>query len=83
MLFSAPEKVPGIRGKIAMKKTKTRTIKTDRIKIDDIARVDFIQAFLRIHELADQYSPGAHTGPEFKIWWTGSRYYALLHVVYI
>jgi hypothetical protein len=72
MLFSAPEKAPGVRGKVAMKKT--RMIKTDHIRIDAITRVDFIQAFLRIHELSDQYSPSAHTGPEFKIWWTGSRY---------
>ncbi|KAG1732927.1 uncharacterized protein EDB91DRAFT_1057805 [Suillus paluster] len=70
MLFSAPKKASGICGKIAMKKT--RMIKTDHVRIDTITRVDFIQAFLRIHELSDQYSPGAHTGPKFKIWWTGS-----------
>ncbi|KAF8835086.1 hypothetical protein BDN67DRAFT_992531 [Paxillus ammoniavirescens] len=37
-----------------------------------ISRTDFIKAFLRVHDLADQYNPGIHFGPQFKLWWTGS-----------
>jgi len=38
-----------------------------------ITRGAFIAQFLTIHELADQFSPGVHNGPPFKLWWTGSR----------
>ncbi|KIK81779.1 hypothetical protein PAXRUDRAFT_155282, partial [Paxillus rubicundulus Ve08.2h10] len=49
------------------------TIKSNHMLIDEISRTDFIKAFLRVHDLADQYSPGIHFGPQFKLWWTGSR----------
>ncbi|KAG1758076.1 hypothetical protein EDD22DRAFT_957267 [Suillus occidentalis] len=57
MLFSAPEKAPGVRGKVAMKKT--RMMKTDHIRIDAITRVDFIQAF---SHLVDRFKWGGETG---------------------
>ncbi|KAF8834082.1 hypothetical protein BDN67DRAFT_1016881 [Paxillus ammoniavirescens] len=64
------EKPISSRGKPTVKKL--HTTKSDQIPIEDINRVDFVKAFLRIHELTDQYSPGVHFGPQFKLWWTGS-----------
>lgn len=68
MAFLAPGKA--VRGnKIAMKPA--RITKMDHIVIT--SRTDFITAFLAVHELAEQFSPGVHSGPVFKLWWTGSR----------
>ncbi|KAG2131759.1 hypothetical protein DEU56DRAFT_914323 [Suillus clintonianus] len=58
------------RGKLSSKKTKT--IKSDHVRIETMSRVEFITAFLRVHDLDDQYSPGVHFGPAFRFWWTGS-----------
>jgi len=72
MLVSVAEKNSGNgRGKLSMKKTKT--IKSDHICIEMMSRFEFITAFLRVHDLEDQYSPGVHFGPAFWFWWTGSR----------
>ncbi|KAJ8585723.1 hypothetical protein M405DRAFT_910709 [Rhizopogon salebrosus TDB-379] len=71
MLVSVVEKNSSNgRGKLSTKKTKT--IKSDHICIRAMSRVDFIAAFLRVHDLEDQYSPGVHFGPVFQFWWTGS-----------
>ncbi|KAL6303693.1 hypothetical protein BKA93DRAFT_817976 [Sparassis latifolia] len=42
------------------------------IVLEGIKHTGFIQAFLAVHDLADQFSPGVHSGPNFKLWWTGS-----------
>ncbi|KAG6836198.1 hypothetical protein H0H93_010421 [Arthromyces matolae] len=68
MIFSAPA-APNARGRSGVKKEKS--VKMERIKIDGITRTDFIKEFLRIHSLSDHYSPGVHSGPQFRIWWTG------------
>ncbi|TFY76970.1 hypothetical protein EWM64_g7043 [Hericium alpestre] len=47
--------------------------KFEYIKMDSISRVDFVKAFLRVHDLDNQYSPSVHAGPDFKLWWTGSN----------
>ena len=74
MVYSAPEKAPGGNrlGKVVMKKH--RNAKFDYVKISLLDRVSFIREWLRIHDVGDQYSPGIHNGPPFKMWWTGSRY---------
>ncbi|KAF9229200.1 hypothetical protein BS17DRAFT_762875 [Gyrodon lividus] len=48
------------------------TIKSDHIKLSNIGRTDFIKAWLKAHDLDEQFSPGVHSGPEFRMWWTGS-----------
>lgn len=39
-----------------------------------ISRVDFIKNVLDIHELGQAFAPGVHSGPDLKLWWTGSPY---------
>ncbi|KAF9230914.1 hypothetical protein BU15DRAFT_68784 [Melanogaster broomeanus] len=70
MVYLSTEKPTSSRGKLTIKKL--CTTKSDQISIDDISRLDFVKAFLQIHELTDQYSPGVHFSPQFKLWWTGS-----------
>ncbi|KIK93182.1 hypothetical protein PAXRUDRAFT_145638 [Paxillus rubicundulus Ve08.2h10] len=48
------------------------TIKSDHIKLSNINCTDFIKAWLKVHDLNEQFSPGVHSGPEFRMWWTGS-----------
>ena len=74
MVYSAPEKAPSGNqlGKVVMKKH--RNAKFDYVKILLLDQVSFIHEWLRIHDVGDQYSPGIHNGPPFKMWWTGSRY---------
>ena len=60
----------GCTTKLTMKKLKTA--KSDHIIIDSSICTVFIKAFLTIHNLADQYCPGVHLGPGFKMWWLGS-----------
>jgi hypothetical protein len=69
MAFTGPEQTA--RGsKVSMKKL--RTAKSDHIVIENTSRGAFIKSFLAVNDLADQYSPGVHTGPSFKLWWAGS-----------
>ncbi|KAG2130852.1 hypothetical protein DEU56DRAFT_814656 [Suillus clintonianus] len=70
MMSSVIEKPPGRNAKTSTKKDKT--IKSDYIKIEGSSRADFIKAFFGVHDLSDQFSPGVHSGPPFKIWWSGS-----------
>lgn len=44
-----------------------------RIKLEGITRVELIKAFLTIANLQNQYAPGVHSGPEFKLSWNGSK----------
>ena len=71
MMQSIPEKSGTGRAKIVIKKG--RIIKSDHIKLVEMGRAEFIKAWLKIHELDEQFSPGIHSGPNFKMWWTGSR----------
>ncbi|KAH7903888.1 hypothetical protein BJ138DRAFT_965420, partial [Hygrophoropsis aurantiaca] len=58
--------------RLTVKKSKARTTKSDHIVLEGSARTKFIESFFAVHDLADQYSPGTHSGPPFKFWWTGS-----------
>jgi len=51
---------------------KAKITKSGYIILDGISRTDFVTAFLSVHGLSEQYSPGVHSGPAFKIHWTGS-----------
>jgi len=46
----------------------------DTIRLNTVSCIDFIKAILKIHGLAKTFSPGVHSGPKFKIWWTGARF---------
>ncbi|CDO75078.1 hypothetical protein BN946_scf185010.g3 [Trametes cinnabarina] len=56
----------------ATKKVKQKVVKSDHILLAGLSRTDFLHAALAVHELADQYSAGVHSGPPVKIWWSGS-----------
>jgi len=81
MVFTVPERGPGLRAKSIMKKH--QNIKFDNMKVATLDCVAFIGEFLCVHELSDQYSPGVHNGPPFKMWWMGSRYICLWTVLEI
>jgi hypothetical protein len=72
MAFTSPEQTYGAgrAPKLTMKKSKTT--KSNHIVIEKATRSTFIQNFLSVHELSDQYSPGVHSGPSFKLWWARS-----------
>ena len=42
------------------------------ITLEGITCVAFIKAILAIHDLHTQFAPGVHSGPLFKLSWTGS-----------
>ena len=67
---TSPKHGPSHANKITMKKSKMT--KSDHIVIESIDNAAFIQWSLSIHDLLDQYSLGIHSGPGFKLWWTGS-----------
>lgn len=64
---------PASRGSKVVKK-KTKLTKSDYIVLEGITHTDFITSYLSIHGLSEQYSPGVHSGPAFKLYWTGSVY---------
>ena len=68
---------PGGRAPKGLVKQKPKT-KMTNIVLDKITRTDFIKAFLATHNLSDKYSPGVHSGPDFKLWWSGSPYVLFL-----
>ncbi|KAF9463063.1 hypothetical protein BDZ94DRAFT_1309169 [Collybia nuda] len=51
---------------------KDKMTKIEKIQINKTTRHDFIKAILAVHGLAERYSPGTHSGPGFKLSWTGS-----------
>ncbi|KAG6848074.1 hypothetical protein H0H93_003638 [Arthromyces matolae] len=69
-MFFTPTTVnaPAGRSKNAKKDKKT---KMTHIDMDGITRVDFVKAFLTVYELNTHFSPGIHSGPDFKFWFTG------------
>ncbi|GBE82416.1 hypothetical protein SCP_0408000 [Sparassis crispa] len=75
MLFNVVERVPSAcGGRMQVQTRKDKSTKCRNILITDkTSRASFIKAILAVHELADQYAPGPHQGPGFKMWWTGSN----------
>jgi len=63
---------PAGHGKLVSKKTKI--MKMDTISLESITQVEFIKAILAIHNLSNKFTPGVHSGPNIKVWWTGVRY---------
>jgi len=73
MVYSVAEPGKGSRAAKSVIK-KHRNAKFDYIPILELDRKAFICEWLRVHDLLDQYSPGVHSGPSFKLWWAGSAY---------
>ncbi|GBE83748.1 predicted protein [Sparassis crispa] len=72
-VFTLPEmKTVSSRGSKAAAPKPTMNIRFEHIVLEGIGRTGFMQAFLAVHDLADQFSPGVHLGPDFKLWWMGS-----------
>ena len=71
IVVSVPEKGAGRAAKVVMKKQ--RSTKFDYIKIEGASRCEFIVKMLGVHDLDDQFAPGVHSGPSFKLWFTGSK----------
>ncbi|KAG1760803.1 hypothetical protein EDD22DRAFT_763208, partial [Suillus occidentalis] len=46
---------------------KSKLIKSNYIVLEGITHIDFITAYLSTHGLLDQFSPGVHSGPPFKL----------------
>jgi len=65
--------------KVALKKKKTTLL--GHIELKAIMRIEFVKAFLTIHSLHAHFAPGVHSGPEFRLSWTGSAYvgYYIFH----
>ena len=78
-LFTPTEPQAGVASnrnvKAAPKKKKTTML--GHINLEAITRVEFIKAFLTIHSLHAHFAPGIHSGPEFRLSWTGSAYVGL------
>ncbi|KAE9384009.1 hypothetical protein BT96DRAFT_950871, partial [Gymnopus androsaceus JB14] len=70
---SAPTKL----GKLKVKKESSQL--TDRIPITTLTRQEFITRFLKVHNLDEKYAPGPHSGPTFKVYWSG--FICLVHWV--
>jgi hypothetical protein len=73
MQFSAQVQGPANRGSRVIKK-KSKLTKSDYIVLEGITRTAFIMSYLSIHGLSQQFGPGVHSGPPFKLYWTGSVY---------
>lgn len=71
MHYSAQLQGPASRGSKVVSK-RSKLVRSDHIRLRDINRPKFIRAFLLVHDLAEQFSPGVHSGPPFKLYWTGS-----------
>lgn len=59
-------------GKVTSAVKKDKETRTDYIGIEGTDRVSFVRNCLATHDLANDFSPGAHAGPPFKMSWTGS-----------
>ncbi|KAF8994742.1 hypothetical protein BDQ17DRAFT_1430886 [Cyathus striatus] len=71
MVYMSVEKAnPATRSWSTAKKFKSS--KFGYINLNGIDRCKFVNEFLKLHDLAGDYSPGVHNGPSFKLSWTGS-----------
>ncbi|KIJ97316.1 hypothetical protein K443DRAFT_9972 [Laccaria amethystina LaAM-08-1] len=44
----------------------------DNVVLDLNTHIEFIKAVLKIQGISDNFSPGVHSGPNFKLWWMGT-----------
>jgi hypothetical protein len=57
---------------------KAKITKMDNVVLDLNTHIEFIKAVLKIQGLSDNFSPGVHSGPNFKLWWMGARFVIIL-----
>jgi hypothetical protein len=70
LLYSVHVQGTGRSAKMVTKKeSKTKAATID---FENIQRVELIEACLKAHGLHNQFAPGPHSGPGFKMWWTGN-----------
>jgi hypothetical protein len=66
MLFNVQVAGPaGCGSKLVMKRLKLTIF--EAIALKDISHTDVIAVFLVVHVLSEQYSPGVHSAPTFKL----------------
>src|ERR1700736_4927860 len=68
MPFSSQVAGPATRGSRLITK-KAKVTKSDHIHLSSCSCIDFISKILAVHDLGDQFSPGIHQGPAFKMYW--------------
>lgn len=73
MKYTEHVRGPPQRGSKLLSK-QTNVTKMVSAVLRNTTRTDFIQIILGAHGLADLYHAGPHSGPNFKLWWTGIRY---------
>jgi hypothetical protein len=76
MMYSALDKVP-VSHKAKMTLKKQKETKFEYIVVEGTNCTTFIECFLTVFNLVTVYSPGIHSGPAFKMWYTSSRYVLL------
>ncbi|KAF9045626.1 hypothetical protein BJ165DRAFT_1346215 [Panaeolus papilionaceus] len=67
LFFTPPQPPLSGRNKAILKKLKIT--KMDTVHMTSISRVDFIKSILKIHGLDETFSPGMHSGPDFKLYY--------------
>ncbi|KAI8996315.1 hypothetical protein BD414DRAFT_408305, partial [Trametes punicea] len=69
--FSSTEKAAGRTNRTVLKKHKNT--KSDYVILEGISCASFVKKLLAIRGLANDFAPGIHLGPAFKLWYTGSN----------
>ena len=66
--------------KPAAPKKKSMTM-LGNIALEGVTRVDFIKAFLSIHNLHTQFAPGIYSGPPFKLFYVRNFVFTIIHIL--
>jgi hypothetical protein len=67
------EIVPGATHHSKSKLKKVYEVKSNLIDFDNFSRVDVIKRIFEIHGISEKYDVGPVRGPDFKLWYSGSR----------
>ena len=72
MAYVEQARGPPARGSKILSKERTVT-KMVNAPLRGISRAEFVHVFLNAHALGDEYAAGPHSGPLFRLWWTGVK----------
>ena len=78
MMFD--EIVPGATHHSKSKLKKVSEVKSNLIDFDNLSRVDVIKRIFEIHGISEKYDVSPVRGPDFKLWYSGSR--SVIHYVF-
>jgi hypothetical protein len=67
------EIVPGATHHSKSKLKKVSEVKSNLIDFDNLSRVDVIKRIFEIHGISEKYDVSPVRGPDFKLWYSGSR----------